>query len=113
MVRNGTVFYHFWNLENQSGTDNTMPERVMGYEYASYEEQIKALMAENRKAGKPAVTKRIHDDQKLVPVITAVLNWDEKEWSGPRHLHEMLKFPEELFDALKAVAGDERQCNRS
>ena len=80
----------------------------MGYEYASYEEQIKALMAENRKAGNPAVTKRIHDDQKLVPVITAVLNWDEKEWSGPRHLHEMLKFPEELFDALKAVAGDER-----
>ena len=103
--RSGT-YRLIWNLENQSGTDNTMPERVMGYEYASYEEQIKALMAENRKAGKPAFTKRIHEDQKLVPVITAVLNWGEKEWSGPRHLHEMLKFPEGLEEELRPMAAD-------
>ncbi|MCI7263583.1 MAG: Rpn family recombination-promoting nuclease/putative transposase, partial [Clostridiaceae bacterium] len=103
--RSGT-YRLIWNLENQSGTDNTMPERVMGYEYASYEEQIKALMAENRKAGNPAVTKRIHDDQKRVPVITAVLNWGEREWSGPRHLHEMLKFPEGLEEELRPMAAD-------
>lgn len=103
--RSGT-YRLIWNLENQSGTDNTMPERVMGYEYASYEEQIKALMAENRKAGKPAFTKRIHEDQKLVPVITAVLNWDENEWSGPRHLHEMLKFPAGLEEELRPMAAD-------
>lgn len=29
--------------ENQTGVDNTMPQRLMGYDYASYEEQIKAI----------------------------------------------------------------------
>ena len=35
--RNGR--YHLIiGLENQTGVDYTLPERVMGYEYASYEE---------------------------------------------------------------------------
>ena len=93
-------------LENQSGVDNTMPQRVMGYDYSSYEEQIKEIMDRNRKENRPAVTKRIHDDQKLAPVITLVLYYGSKEWERPRSLHDMLEFPEGMEERLKPYVAD-------
>ena len=41
-------------IENQQATDNTMPVRSMGYDYASYEEQIRQLQAQNRADNNPA-----------------------------------------------------------
>lgn len=80
-------------LENQTGRDNTMPERVMGYDFAAYEEQIQAIMEQNKNAGHPAYAKRIHDGQKLAPVITTILYFGGKEpWEKPRSLHDMLDF---------------------
>ncbi len=35
--------------ENQHGRDNTMPLRVMGYDYSAYEEQMRLYMSENKK----------------------------------------------------------------
>ncbi len=103
--RNGQ--YHLMiGIENQIGVDYTMPERVMGYEYASYEEQIKELMAKNKKEKNPAVSKRIHEEQKLAPVITTVINWGEDEWSGPRHLHDMLEFPAEFEAEIRPLVAD-------
>ena len=93
-------------LENQSGVDNTMPQRVMGYDYSSYEEQIKEIMDRNRKENRPAVTKRIHDDQKLAPVITLVLYYGKDEWRRPRRLHDMLEFPEEIEECVKPLVAD-------
>lgn len=78
----------------------------MGYEYAAYEEQIKALMAENKKKKNSAVTRRIHAHQKLAPVVTVVMNWSEEEWTGPRCLHDMLEFPEELEEELRPLVSD-------
>ena len=103
--RNGE-YRLIWCIENQSGTDNTMPERIMGYEYAAYEEQIKALMAENKKKNISAVTRRLHAHQKLAPVVTVVMNWSEEEWTGPRCLHDMLEFPEELEEELRPLVSD-------
>lgn len=93
-------------LENQSGVDNTMPQRVMGYDYSSYEEQIKEIMDRNRKENRPAVTKRIHDDQKLAPVVTLVLYYGKDEWKTPRCLHDMLEFPEEIEECVKPLVAD-------
>ena len=45
------------SIENQTEIDNTMPERIMGYEYASYEEQIKERMDENTKEKKSVMSK--------------------------------------------------------
>ncbi len=89
-------------LENQSGRDNTMPQRIMGYDFAAYEEQIKELIEENRKAGNPAYGKRIHDHQKLIPVVTAVLYYGTEGWEHPMCLHDMLEFPEDMKDSVKA-----------
>lgn len=89
-------------LENQSGRDNTMPQRIMGYDFSAYEEQIKELIEENRKVGNPAYGKRIHDHQKLIPVVTAVLYYGTEGWEHPRCLHDMLEFPEDMKNSVKA-----------
>ncbi len=40
--KNLGIFRIIYQVENQEAVNNTMPERVMGYEYASYEEQSRA-----------------------------------------------------------------------
>lgn len=89
------------STENQTATDNTMPQRVMGYEYAGYEEQISSILAENKRNNHPAYSKKIHDDQKLVPIVTAVLYWGMKEWQGPLCLHDMLEFPQDKKEIIE------------
>lgn len=93
------------NLENQTKVDNTMPERAMGYDYAGYEEQVRRIMEENRVAEKPAYAKRIHDGQKLAPVLSAVLFYGKK-WTGPRRLYDMLEFPPEAAQILRELVPD-------
>ena len=92
-------------LENQEGCDNTMPERTMGYDYAAYEEQIRQIREKNDKDDRPAYAKRIHDEQKLAPVVTAVLYFGSN-WTGPRRLYEMLEFPEGLREQLEKLVPD-------
>lgn len=96
-----------YGLENQESCDNTMPERTMGYDYAAYEDQIRQIVEQNEKSKKPAYTKRIHDDQKLAPVVTAVLYFGS-DWTGPRRLYEMLDFPEALKGRLERLVPDYR-----
>lgn len=93
-------------IENQTEIDNTMPERVMGYEYASYEEQIKQIMDENTMRKKSAGARRIFAKQKLSPVVTGVLYYGEKRWKHPRRLYEMIRFPEGIEERLKPYVAD-------
>ena len=97
-------YYHLlFDLEHQTGIDNTMPERVMGYDYSLYEHQIKKIMEWNRERKDPAIPERIHTHQKLAPVLSIVLYWGDTEWTGPTCLHDMLEFPPEMEDQLRAV----------
>lgn len=95
----------FCNLENQTKVDNTMPERTMGYDYAGYEEQVRHIMEKNRIAKRSAYAKRIHDEQKLAPVLSAVLYFGRK-WTGPRRLHDMLEFPPDAEEVLRKLVPD-------
>lgn len=104
-IRNGR-YRLVCGSENQEGIDNTMPQRIMGYEYASYEEQVRKYMKKNVEAKNPAYTRRIHNDQRLAPVITAVLYWGTEKWKGPRCLHDMLEFPPELEKDIKPYVAD-------
>lgn len=88
-------------LENQTGRDNTMPQRVMGYDFAAYEDQIRQIISANRATGAPAYGKRIHDDQKLAPVITIVLYYGSSPWNHPLCLHDMLKFSPDQEHLIK------------
>lgn len=85
--------YVFYGIENQTDVDNTMPLRVIGYDYAAYAKQVKEYMDFNKQNKKSAYTKKIHTDQKLIPAITIVLFYGA-EWSGPKTLLDMLDLKE-------------------
>ena len=104
--KENNVYRLVCGLENQTGQDNTMPERVMGYDYAAYEAQIKEIGQENEKLGRPAYTKRIHNDQKLAPVVTGVLYWGSDDWKGPKQLHDMIRFPKEKEEIIKPLVSN-------
>ena len=93
-------------IENQTEIDYTMPERVMGYEYSSYEEQVKQIMEKNRAKKKSAGAKRLFKDQKISPVLTGVLYYGKRKWKTPLRLHEMLQFPDGMEEILKPYIAD-------
>ena len=104
--KNGTLRL-ITSIENQTEIDNTMPERVMGYDYAAYEEQIRNLCQKNQQGRTPAYTKRLLDGQKVAPVITVVLYYGAKEaWETPLRLHDMLDFPPEIEPIIKPYVAD-------
>lgn len=78
-------------FENQSGIDNTMPLRVMGMDYGCYYKGVKELQSKNKKENYLAYTKQIHEEQKLLPVISLIINYG-KPWTGPEKLRDMLNF---------------------
>ncbi len=104
--RRGGRYRLIFDLEHQTGIDYTMPQRVMGYDYASYDSQIREIMEENRSTGDLAYTKRIHPHQKLAPVLTLVLYWGDDTWDSPRCLHDMLDFPSEVEHIIKPLIPD-------
>ena len=104
--RRNEQFRLICGMENQTEIDNTMPERLMGYEYAGYEEQVKQIMDENKARKRSAGAKRIFGKQKLAPVLTGVLYYGEREWKKPRCLHDLLQFPEGMEDVPKEYVAD-------
>jgi hypothetical protein len=66
-------------LENQTAIDKTMPLRVMGYDGASYRQQ---LLNKNQKS--------------YYPVVTIVLYFGKQRWNKNRTLYECINVPEEL-----------------
>lgn len=109
MKQNGTgQRFAVFVAENQKTVDYRMPARVMLEEILEYSHQIKRIMKGNetadnmyRKGGGPLVYRdegerlyQFKGSDRICPVVTLVVYWGEKEWSGPRNLHEMIDFGE-------------------
>lgn len=93
----------FIGIENQDYIHFAMPVRVLGYDYQRYDRQYRAIR-KNHKQRKDLVQKDellsgCTGRDGLEPVITLILYYGEKPWSGPRCLKDMLRlqgFPEEI-----------------
>ncbi len=93
----GEQAYVLYGLENQMKINQVMPVRVMGYDFASYDREISRLKGENRSAGREAdYAMELHQEQKLMPVLTLVLYFGMKPWTGPRSLRDVLSIPDAL-----------------
>lgn len=91
------VEYIVYGLENQAKVNNIMPVRVMGYDFASYDENIKKIKAQNKvDKHEPDYAVEVWPGQKLRPVVTIVLYFGLKEWNGPFDLYDMVDIPAEL-----------------
>ena len=101
-------------VENQKTVDYGMPARIMLQEALEYSHQIQAIMKENENADKRLRQEgskkdshslvyrdvgerlyKIRKNDRLYPVMTLVVYWGEKEWEGPRSLHDMIDFAAE------------------
>ncbi len=76
--KKGNVCIAVLGLENQTAQDKDMPLRILAYDGASYRSQI------------------LNGSGKRYPVITLVLYFGDRPWSGPKSLHECLYIPEKL-----------------
>ena len=93
-------------VENQKTVDYRMPARVMLEEILEYSRQIKRIMKGNAiadkmyKKGQGASVYRnegerlyqFKESDRICPVVTLVVYWGERGWTGPRNLHEMIDF---------------------
>lgn len=80
----------------------------MGYLYSGYSEQIRRIKDENELAGMSNYAKVIGDSQKLTPVISLVLYYGIKEWTGPENLMDMLNISQEWKADLEPLIGNHR-----
>lgn len=67
-------------IENQSSVEKAMPIRIMGYDSATYHEQLNQNLSV----------------KELRPVITVVLNFSSQRWCKEKSLHELLNIPEKM-----------------
>ena len=87
-------------LENQKEVDYGMAARVFLEEAMAYERQARGIRRRNRElyektkdAGRlGAYLYWFGKEDRLRPVSTLVLYWNDKEWDGARSLHELIDF---------------------
>ncbi|WP_236354686.1 Rpn family recombination-promoting nuclease/putative transposase [Konateibacter massiliensis] len=91
--------YVLLGIENQQGVDYTMPLRIMAYDTYAYQKQCDKLKEKHK--GKKVLSKDefisgIKKEDKLLPVITVLIYYGEREWDAAKSMHEMLHISEEL-----------------
>ncbi len=83
-------------IENQNYVHYAMPARCMLYDAMQYMKQVEEIARKNKqkKSGKSLSGSEFlsgfRKDDKLVPVITAVIYFAPDKWDGPRSIREML-----------------------
>nr|WP_297767118.1 Rpn family recombination-promoting nuclease/putative transposase [uncultured Butyrivibrio sp.] len=97
----GRVVYVLLGIENQTALDRSMPVRASLYDAINYTNQIRKIAEKNR-------TEKLLDEgddflsglkvsDRIVPIITLVVYWNDKEWTGPRNLSDLyLDIPVEI-----------------
>ena len=104
-VKTGTR-YMILGIENQAAPDGSMPLRGMGMDYAAYEKQLRHLIADKRKrhgtrrrkqqkAWKRRMAYQLQCGKLLIPVITLILYFGVRNWTGPKCLLDMIQMPDE------------------
>ena len=86
-----------FGLENQTGSDPAFAVRTIAYDGADYRDQIRTR-DEIRRAN---AERKKKDEEELpvpdyYPVITLVLYFSDKRWTGSRHIRDSLNIPEGL-----------------
>ncbi|MBR4344690.1 MAG: hypothetical protein IKP88_18640 [Lachnospiraceae bacterium] len=88
-------------MENQTEVDYSLPVRVCLREYMEYDKQVAEICKKNREAQKKG--QKIFSDSgeymygfrksdRLRPVTTLILSWNDKEWTGAKSLYDLLDF---------------------
>lgn len=90
-------------IENQDRVHYAMPLRTMGYDFFGYLKEYQEIARNNKEDGTKQTSEEflsgMRKDDRLHPIISIVIYYNEKEWDGPRSLSDMmLDVPPELQD---------------
>ncbi|SKB51605.1 Putative transposase, YhgA-like [Lachnospiraceae bacterium] len=85
-------------IENQDKIHYSMPIRKMLYDSLSYSAEISELgkTQDNRKWTVDEKLSKVSKGTYVTPIMTVVLYTGEDKWDGPRSLHDMMDFDEEI-----------------
>lgn len=111
-MEDDTAIYLLLGIEAQSEVHYAMPVKNMVYDALQYAEQVAEAAQTHRESRKrdDAEKKKItggeylsgfYKEDRLVPVITLVINFGSEMWNGPMCLHEMFDIKD--MDILKYV----------
>jgi len=96
-------------IENQTNINYAMPVRNMLYDALTYTGQIKkankSYRKEKVKLSSEEFLSHFKKDDKLIPVITLVINFSPDKWDAPVSLYDMIDFKS---DILKKFVQDYR-----
>ena len=80
--------------EDQSTVDYSMPIRSMLYDALAYEKQRNDLELRQNSEGK-YYRRKMTKNQKVLPVLTIIFYYGEKQWDGATCLHDMIQWSDE------------------
>ena len=88
-------------IENQTNVNYAMPVRNMLYDALTYTGQVekanKSYRKEKVKLSGVEFLSHFKKDDKLIPVITLVINFSPDKWDAPMTLHEMIDFKSDIL----------------
>ena len=93
--KNENIRIALCGFENETEEDSDMPIRVIGYDGASYRDQLYTVKDKNGKSRR--------NTNKRYPVVTLVLYFGMKHWKAPTTLHDNLK---EIDKEMKPYVND-------
>lgn len=107
-MRDDRAVYVLLGCENQDKVHYAMPVRNMLYDGISYTAQVEKSRKSYKclKTSEDGLTISLTSEEflsgfrkedKLIPVITAVILFNNDEWDAPTSIHEMLDTPNELL----------------
>lgn len=97
--------YLVLGVENQSSVHYAMPIRNMLYDVLQYEKQVRELAAAHRRKHDAETNAEylsgLTREDRIIPVITLVVNFGDMRWDGPLSFREMVtQQPEEVLTLL-------------
>lgn len=107
VVKTGeNVTYLIVGIENQENVHYAMPVRVGLYDMLRYTQQVSQTAEAHRKkeewGTRAEFLSGFHREDRLKPVLTAVINFSGDPWDGPRSIYEMLEdVPPEIMELVQ------------
>ena len=89
--------------EDQSTVDYSMPMRTMLYDALAYAKQQNDIELRQNSEGK-YYRRKMTKKQKVLPVLTIVFYYGEKQWDGATHIHDVIEWSDKLN--LKNIVPD-------
>ena len=103
MRQNDSILQIILGCEDQSEVDYSMPIRTMLYDSLKYTEQQNNIELRKRKDGTYYHSK-LRKSEKVLPVLTIVFYYGDKEWDAGKCIHDLIEWPKDLN--IKSIIPD-------